>query len=326
MDDARDGESTADRRRLDPRPWLVVYLKGVAMGAADAVPGVSGGTIALIVGIYERLIAALTALDPRALVHLARLHTADGRHTFLATVVAMDVPFLLALGAGIATAVVALTTVMHAAIEAVPAVTYAFFAGLIAASAAVLYRHVSVDTPGRGIAASVGFVLAFLIAGASGAGATDPSLAVLFGAGAVAVVAMVLPGVSGAFLLVLLGLYEYASDLPGTFVAELAEVALAGDAGGVVEAGVPVAVFVTGAVVGLLTVAHAVRWALARSRAVTLAFLVSLMVGALRAPVEEVAGAVATWTPARAVVVVGAAVVGLAAVVALDRYTDDLEY
>lgn len=326
MADAPDAPSTAGPGWVDVRSWLTIYLKGVAMGAADAVPGVSGGTIALIVGIYERLIAALTALDPRALLHLARVHTTDGRRTFLVTLVGMDVPFLLALGAGITTAVVVLTTVMHAAIETVPAVTYAFFAGLIAASAVVLYRHVAVDTAGRAAAAVAGFVLAFVVAGASDGAAGTPSLVFLFGAGAVAVVAMVLPGVSGAFLLVLLGLYDYASELPGAFVAELVDLAITGEVAGVVDAGTPVAVFVAGAAVGLLTVAHAVRWALSRSREATLAFLVSLMLGALRAPLLEVDRAVAAWTVGRSGSVAAAALVGLVAVVALDRYTDDLEY
>jgi putative membrane protein len=303
-----------------------VYLKGMAMGAADTVPGVSGGTIALVVGIYERLIAALTALDPRAVVHLERVHTREGRHALVASLVAMDVPFLAALGAGVVTAVVALSTVMHAAIVTVPALTYAFFGGLIAASAVVLYQHVEVDTPGRVGAAVAGVVLAFLVAGQAGGAEYVPTYPELFGAGAVAVVAMILPGVSGAFLLVLLNQYEYASELPGAFVAALVDAVRTGEFAGVVEAGTPVAVFVAGAVVGLLTVAHAVRWALSRSREATLAFLVSLMVGALRAPVREVADAVSVWTTSRALGVTVAAGVGLLAVLLLDHYTDDLEY
>lgn len=326
MADAPEETPTGGSGWFDARSWLTIYLKGLAMGAADSVPGISGGTIALIVGVYERLIAALTALDPRALVHLARIHTTDGRRALLASLVGMDVPFLAVLGAGIATAIVALTTVMHAAIQTVPGVTYAFFAGLIAASAVVLYRHVAIDTPGRAGAAVTGFVVAFVVAGGSAATTTTPSAMVLFGAGAVAVVAMVLPGVSGAFLLVLIGLYDYASELPGAFVAELVGLVTGGDLAGVVDAGTPVAVFMAGAVVGLLTVAHAVRWALSRSREATLAFLVSLMLGALRAPLLEVDRAVATWTVERGAVVAGAALVGLLAVVALDRYTDDLEY
>jgi putative membrane protein len=318
-----------DRARTDEgggaRGMLLVYLKGLCMGAADAVPGVSGGTIALIVGVYERLIAALTALDPRALRHLRRLHTRDGRRTLARALVAMDVPFLAALGLGVVTAVAAMSGVMHTAVTEFPAVTYAFFFGLIAASAVVLRDELRLSNL-RGVTAAVaGFSLAFLVSGVAASGDVSHSLLVVFLSGTVAISAMILPGVSGSFILLLLGQYEYLTGAPGGFL-DAVVAALGGDTADLLPATTVVVAFVGGAVVGLLTISHAVNYALTNYRRATLTFLVALIVGALRAPALEVTGAVSAWTPTAAGSVVIAAGVGAVLVFVLDYTTDDLDY
>jgi len=121
------------------REWASLYLKGVAMGSADAVPGVSGGTIALIVGIYERLIAAVTAVDParirRLLAGARPANIPDARAAFHE----IDGAFLFVLLAGIGTAVVAVLSGVDYLLETRPVATYGFFFGLIAASAAVVW-------------------------------------------------------------------------------------------------------------------------------------------------------------------------------------------
>ncbi|MFB6294326.1 MAG: DUF368 domain-containing protein, partial [Candidatus Nanohaloarchaea archaeon] len=127
------------------RDWLVVYAKGVLMGAADTVPGVSGGTIALITGIYERLVDAVASLDPAPLRHVPRLHREAARRRLLADLRDRDIAFLAVLGLGVATAVVLLSRFMHTALVQYPGPTNALFFGLIAASAAVLYTEVAVD-------------------------------------------------------------------------------------------------------------------------------------------------------------------------------------
>lgn len=308
------------------RAWLAVYLKGACMGAADTVPGVSGGTIAVIVGVYERLIAALTAFDPRAVRHLSTLHTADGRSALAEDLLRMDVPFLVVLGSGVLTSAALLATVMHVLVRQYAAPTYAFFFGLIAASAVVLYRYVDAGTPARAAVGVVGFVVAFLVTGVSATSPVqDPSLLVLFVAGAIAITAMVLPGISGSFLLLTFGLYEFMSGLPSELLTGLAS-AIGGDWTAVSDAVAALAAFGAGAVIGVFTVAYAVRAALARYREATLVFLVSLMVGALRLPVARVANNVGSPSLTAAVLVVVPAGVGVAAVLLLDRYTDDLEY
>lgn len=312
-------------RAVGLRSWLIVYLKGACMGAADTVPGVSGGTIAIIVGVYERLITALTSVDPSAIGLLGRVHTREGRGELATELVRMDVPFLFVLGAGVLSAAATIATAMKLAIELFRAPTYAFFFGLIAASALVLYRYVDVGTPRRVAVGVVGFAVAFVVTDPNLAGSSPHTPPILFVAGAIAISAMVLPGVSGAFLLLVLGQYEFVSGIPRAVVSGGLEL-LDGDTGPLLDALVPFVAFAAGAVVGVFSVAYAVRAALDRYREATLTFLVSLMVGALRLPVTEVAVNVDEWTPRSTAFVAVPGLAGALAVLALNRYTDDLEY
>jgi len=309
-----------------PRDLLVVYLKGVAMGTADAIPGVSGGTIALITGIYERLIAAITSLDPRLLGHAAGLHSRPGRRRLAEALREMDVPFLLVLGAGVLTAVIVVARVAVHALEVARAPTYAFFFGLIAASAVVLYREVEPSTPGQIGAGVAGFAVAFVVAGASGSDVLAHSLPVVFLAGTIAISAMVLPGISGAAILILLGQYHYLSETLTAFVDRLLALLDRGTLDALVDPGTVVVTFLAGAVIGLLTVAHVIKRALDAYRVGTLVFLVSLLVGTLRLPVVEVLEAVGEWDGITTATILGAAAVGGLAVLALDYFTDDLSY
>lgn len=305
------------------RETIAVVLKGAAMGVAEIIPGVSGGTIALIVGIYDRLVTAIAGLHPAPLRHLPRLHRRKRRQAMVDELVAMDVPFLFALGVGMVAMVVTLARIVEAILEAYPGLTYAFFAGLILASAIVLYRHVDVDTPQRaGLAVGVA-AIAFVLSGLTTAG-LGHELPVLFVAGAIAITALVLPGVSGSFLLIVLGQYAYMIGALNEFIDGLADLTR-GSSDGLAGAAPPVIVFLSGAAVGLFTVAYAVRYALERAREATLIALISLMVGALRVPTERVLDA-STGEPAWLGAVGVAAVVGVATIVVFDQVTDDLEY
>ncbi|MBB6645459.1 DUF368 domain-containing protein [Halobellus ruber] len=294
------------------------------MGAADAVPGVSGGTIALITGIYERLIAAITAVSPDRLLAVA-LGPLPGRRADAADALrAVDAGFLTVLVAGVFTAILTVTRVVHVGIESAPVVTFGFFFGLIAASAWVLFSEVALDTPGRVVAVVAGFSLAFVVSGEAAA-ALGRSLPVTVVAGAIAVSAMILPGISGSLFLIILGQYTYLTGTLSAFVDALFAAATGGPIAPIVEYGTVVVAFVAGALVGLFSVAHAVRWALDRDRATTLAFLVALIVGALRAPVvrtsEQLAELGRGWTPTAVVTFAAAAAIGAVLVVLLERYT-----
>jgi len=308
------------------REWVTVYLKGAAMGAADAVPGVSGGTIALITGIYERLVGAIAALDPgealALLPLLPRLGDASARREFGDALTDMEVPFLFVLGVGVVSAVVTVANAVDVAYHEYPGLTFAFFFGLIAASVLVLLGEVSVETPGRVAAGVVGFGFAYVLSGLSHGNVLPGGLAVMFVAGAVAICAMVLPGVSGSLILLTLGKYETMTGA----VSEATDAVLAGAVGDMVDPVSTLVVFSLGALVGILTFARAVEWALDHYRAATLTFLVALMAGALRAPAIEIADATAAWTAASVAPLLAAAVVGAVAVLALDATTDDLDY
>jgi putative membrane protein len=289
------------------------------MGAADAVPGVSGGTIALVTGIYERLVDAITDLDPRLLALLPRLHTASGRVELRRELAAMDLGFLVALGLGVVTALVTVSRVLEVALEEFTALTFAFFFGLILASAVVLYGEVSVDTPRRAAAAVVGLLVGFVLTGELTAVLpTGPVVAVL--AGGIAVSAMILPGVSGSFLLLVLGQYGYAVGSLSGFT----DAALALDPAGLRTHGGVVAAFGLGGVVGLLTVTRVIEYALDHHRAATIAFLVSLMVGALRLPVERVLASTGPLGGGELLGLVLAAVIGGTLVIGVDRATGEV--
>jgi putative membrane protein len=302
-----------------PREYLTIYLKGAAMGTADAVPGVSGGTIALIAGIYERLIAAITDFDVGLLRAALSVHTAAGSAAFAARLRALDLGFLLALGLGVGTALVTVSRVIEVALVEYTALTFAFFFGLIAASAAVLCGEVAVDTPRRIAVAVAGFVFATVLTGEVTAVLPNTPL-VVFLAGVVAISAMILPGISGSFLLLILGQYEYVVRS----LRQLTDAVLAADVPALLADGSVLVSFATGAGVGLLTTSRVIEWALANYRAATLTFLVSLMVGALRLPVVRVIGATPEFTLATTAPLVLTALVGTGAVLALDHFTDDI--
>lgn len=269
------------------RQWITVYLKGCAMGCADAVPGVSGGTIALITGIYERLIEALTSVNydkiERSLLGLKNQNFPEIRKVLLE----MDVPFLAVLGAGIMTAVILVLRLIHFLLSNFTVPTYGFFFGLIAVSALVLYRGVDLSELGSKIAAVAGFSLAFIVSG-YGAGALGHSLPVIFLAGMVAVSAMVLPGISGSLFLIILGQYDYISAALTDFTDALVETVTTGNMETLTASAPPIIVFISGAFVGLFSVVHVVKRSLEKFREATMAFLVSMVLGALRAPVVQV--------------------------------------
>jgi putative membrane protein len=309
------------------REWASTYLIGMFMGSADAVPGVSGGTIALIVGVYERLITAITAVTPRAVLgFLKALTPLDGGISVRRAEAIFDEVdgwFLLTLLLGILTAVVIVTRIVTVLNDSAPVVLYGFFFGLIAASAVVLLRAISIRTVSAGVAAVVGFLLAFLMSGQAeelfGGG-----LPLVFVAGTIAVSAMILPGLSGSLILVILGQHARLSETLSTFVDGLAGLVTGGSVDTLVEPGTIVVTFIAGGLVGLFTISRAVRYALNRNREVTLAFLVALVVGALRAPVATVRADVGFSTTVLATFL-GVSVVGAVVVLALDYYAADFE-
>jgi putative membrane protein len=320
------------RESIPPaREWAKTLLIGLFMGTADGVPGVSGGTIALIAGIYERLVAAITAVTPgRFLAGVTALTPLDGRVSIdraLEIWEAVDGWFLIALLTGILAAVATVTRIVEYADEHAPIVLFGFFFGLIAASALVLLREIAIDTARTAVAALAGFLLAFYVSGISDGVLGGGGLPVVFLAGAIAVSAMILPGISGSLLLVIMSQYTRMTETLSSFIDGLTGLATGGSIDAVLGPGRVVVAFVLGGLVGLFTVARLIRRALDADRETTLAFLVALVVGALRAPVATLNGPeyAVTWTVQTLWTFGVVAAVGAAVVLVLDWYAVDLD-
>jgi putative membrane protein len=180
---------------------LGIFLRGVAMGAADLVPGVSGGTIALITGIYARLIAAIASVGPSTLSLLLRGRVSDAWK-------AIDGPFLLVLGAGIATAVIGLASLLDWLVQHFPLPLWAAFAGLVLASALSLVKqNYRLWSSKEWTLFIIGIAVAVFV-GLTQAVQLPITPWGVFLAGSVAICAMILPGISGSFLLLLMGMYQ----------------------------------------------------------------------------------------------------------------------
>jgi len=311
------------------REWARTFAIGICMGSADAVPGVSGGTIALIAGIYGRLIAMINAITPERLLTLLKsLTPLDGGFDFRGALRVFDEVdgwFGLALVTGVGIAVVLITRAVSELSDSAPALLFGFFFGLIAVSAVVLLRELSFESGFQLVAGVVGFTVAFLLSGEI-TFLESSSLLVVFAAGAVAVSAMILPGVSGSLLLIILGQYKYMSDTLSRFVDALFAVVTGASTAQLLDDGLVVVTFIAGGFVGLFTVSRVVRRALNRNRAATMAFLVALVVGALRAPVVETQKATPSgFTTEVLTAFAGAAVVGAVFLLVLDWYAVDLD-
>lgn len=225
------------------------------MGAADIVPGVSGGTIAFITGIYFRLLQAISGIPEATFRHLLKGH-------FRLFWAACDGTFLLFLLAGVLTSIATLASVISYALVQYPILIWSFFFGLIMASVWHVSRQIKTPRAVLWLPFAGGVGFAWWVTTLSGM-PLQPSSLMFFGAGALAICAMILPGISGSFILVILGMYAPVLDAIRTL-----EFAILG-------------VFAAGCLMGLLSVARIITWAFSRFHDLVLALLIGFMVGAL---------------------------------------------
>ncbi|MDR1756565.1 MAG: DUF368 domain-containing protein [Culturomica sp.] len=240
---------------MQKQNYLLVTLKGIAMGAADVVPGVSGGTIAFITGIYEELLNSIKSIDLQAVKLLF-----TGK--FAAFWKKVNGTFLLSLVCGIGISIFSLARLMTYLLANHPIEIWSFFFGLIIASSVLVAKEVARWNAATVIALLAGAAAAYLITVLSPATTPQTWWFVLF-SGAIAICAMILPGISGAFILLLLGQYGYLM----TAVSEL---------------NFPViGVFAVGAIAGIISFSHLLSWLLKNFHAVTVATLTGFMIGSL---------------------------------------------
>ncbi len=237
------------------KDFFLLYLKGVAMGAADAVPGVSGGTIAFISGIYEELVGAIRSFNTEALRRLImRDFIGFWRH--------INGIFLTVLFTGIATSILVFSRVILYWLAEHPEMVWSFFFGLIVASAVVISRKIprwnSIVIFWCMVGIGVGYFITIAVPAQ-----TPDTLFFVFFSGMIAICAMILPGISGSFILVLLSKYEFVFTAIKDFRLTI------------------MFVFGCGCAIGLLSFSHLLNWTLKRFHNPTIAALTGLMIGSL---------------------------------------------
>ncbi len=249
-----------------PLSWRTAAC-GLAMGAADIVPGVSGGTVALVLGVYERLLTAISQFDGTFLGHLLRREWRGAARR-------VDWGFLLLIGGGILVSVIGMAGLMEHLLSHHRAFTYAAFFGLILASGVLVGRMARPKSAGQAmlclllgvVAAGIAFWLVTL-----SRVAPMPGLGYTFACGAIAICAMILPGVSGAYLLLMLGKYEEITGI----LKRLPRLQVTTDDL------LTVAIFCMGCAVGLLLFSKLLHWLLERYWTPTMAVLCGFMIGSL---------------------------------------------
>ena len=252
---------------------LLILLKGLAMGSADIIPGVSGGTIALITGIYERFVFALESINLHFLYYFFlgfkdKTNFKKAKKSFLS----IDLAFLIPLAAGILAAFLTLANVIGFLLEKVPTPTFAFFFGLIFASAFyVYYTHKKLFTLSSLVFIGLGVVGGYLIVGLESIQLSH-SPVMIFASGIISFCAMILPGLSGAFILLVLGQYEFLLNV----LRDLTQF----------EFGMILFVFSygLGGIIGLLGFSRVLSFLFSKYKSATVAFITGLMIGALRKP------------------------------------------
>lgn len=238
------------------KDYAVISLKGMAMGAADVVPGVSGGTIAFISGIYEELLTSISNVNLSILKTLKK----DG---IKAAWEQLNGGFLLSLMIGIAISVVSLAKGISFLLTNHPVLVWSFFFGLVLASIIYVGKQIEAWRVQEIITLLVACALAYYITIAEPMVSDGASVWFLLLAGALAICAMILPGISGAFILVLLGAYH--TVLEAVHGRDLQVIAIVG----------------VGAIVGLLSFSKVLKWLFTNFKNVTLAGLTGFIVGSL---------------------------------------------
>lgn len=237
------------------KDYLLLVLKGIGMGAADVVPGVSGGTIAFITGIYEELINSIKSINLKAVKLFFTGKWAEFWKSINGT-------FLLSVVAGIGISVFSLAKGLKYLLDHHPILIWSFFFGLIIASAIYVSRSISKWNLTNIIAGLAGIAVAYFITVVSPAEA-HTSYWFIFLSGSIAICAMILPGISGSFILVLLGMYKFILEAVGNF-----EIAV-------------ILTFLVGAAIGIIAFSNVLSWLLKKYHNATIAVLAGFMVGSL---------------------------------------------
>ena len=255
-------------RKLFP-DYLIITLKGLAMGAADVVPGVSGGTIAFISGIYQELIDSINN------VNLSVLKTLKNEG-LKAAWKQVNGSFLLALLSGIGISILTFSKVITHLLETQPILVWSFFFGLIIASITLIWKEITSWKLVDILFLLIGITVSYYITIARPVSSPD-SYWYLFLSGFIAIIAMILPGISGAFILLLMGSYETVIGTINTFREGLTTA----NSEILTQALLKLGVFALGCIIGLKSFSKILHWMFEHHKNTTLTLLVGFMVGSL---------------------------------------------
>jgi putative membrane protein len=245
------------------KKYLLTSLKGACMGAADVIPGVSGGTIAFIMGIYDEFVGSIASIDAKAVKMFFKGHFRDfWTH--------INGNFLLSLIFGIRVSFIALAGLMQMLLKDYPIQTWAFFFGLIVASSIFILKGISDWRVRDGAILAMGVALGAVVCTLSPTTTPDDLWFILL-SGALAICAMILPGISGSFILLILGKYQYIMGC-------ISDLAAGVDFG---QNMLILGIFMAGAVVGILGFSKLLHWLLARWNKETLLVLAGFIIGSL---------------------------------------------
>ncbi len=264
-----------------------IFLRGLLMGGSDIIPGVSGGTMAFITGIYGRLINAIAAVRPQTAIRLLRGDIQGFRQEILRT----DPLFLITLLAGIGTAALLMSRAILHILDSYPGEAFGLFFGIIVASSIVIALQVEAEKRDAFLFIAAGFCGGYLV-GSLPIGSFGHSLPVIFATGMIALCAMILPGISGAYLTLVLGQYEYMLEA-------LRDVSIP-----------EITAFIAGGAIGILLFSRALRYLLDRYTAAVLATLTGLMLGSTRTLIERINDAGGFTTDVILACIAGAVLIG----------------
>jgi putative membrane protein len=265
-------------RHYITKDTLLIFVKGMFMGIADIIPGVSGGTIALITGIYERLVHSLSRINLRFIPRFFKRDFDGAKRSIRDIDFQLFIPLIIAIGL----AIFLMSNVIGYFLDNHEAATYAFFFGLILASAFLLFGKIDGLSAKVMLFAIAGFLIGFFFTGLNTLQIGDSesvALPIVFLSGMIAICAMILPGISGAFILVLLGMYDYMIDV-------LRDLKF-----------LEIFVFMIGALIGILAFSRVLDRVLRKYKSYTLAFLIGLMLGTLRLLYQDITESMVSIVP-----------------------------
>ena len=241
---------------------IIIFIKGFLMGMADIIPGVSGGTIALITGIYDKLIYSISEINFTFIFDFIKKDYKSSLKNFKR----INLLFFIPLALGIGIAMILMSGLIENLLDTKTALIYSFFFGLILASAFFVFKKIRNFHASTIISSIIGLIFAFSIIGLGVMDMLGNSLPVLFFSGAIAICAMILPGISGSFILLLLGQYKEVLNMIHNLDI------------------VKIITFGLGALTGILSFSKLLNFLLKRYHCQTMGFLTGLMIGSLRLP------------------------------------------